>query len=380
MNMHARTALMATAAASAVGLLSNPGAAQQPTTRVIPPSATTTDGPTASGYPFSPGVSTFDYYQIVEGRLVANINASLTQLAFRRDAQNRTVYLGGYGPFVSVIVGHSRRKPAQMSTTPNENYIDRTTVFNNSFVLPPQPVPTGSTAPFNVVYPFSKPFAYMRANGDLHLELHGNALLFSKNPFYDLDAHDTVLDGSWKLSGQHGAGAACTNSIEIPDVAQLTPGGTPVLRITNSNCGYTGFWGFGASTTRLGSTPLPWNLANAGAPGNFIYHSWDLALPFVMSRIMNTHNFPFEAKLPVPVPGDPRLYGAVGHVQALVADSNANPAGMVTTQLMTINLDRQMPVSQCMMKTSLVPRETFLRGSTVRIAAGPVLQFNGTFN
>jgi len=379
--MHARTALVTTASAAlTVGLLSSPAAAQQPSTRVIPPSATTTDGATASSYPYSPGASTFDYYQIIEGRLVANVNASLTRLAFRRDAQNKIAYLGGYGPFVSVIVGHSRRKPAQMSTTPNQNYIDRTTVFNNSFVLGSQPVPTGATAPFNIVYPFSKPFTYTRAKGDLHLELHGVAMLFSKSPFYDLDAHDSPLDGNWKLSGQNGAGAACTNTIEIPDVAQLTPGGMPVLRITNSNCGYTGFWGFGASTTRLGSTPLPWNLANAGAPGNFIYHSWDLALPFFMSRISNTHNFPFEAKLTLQVPNDPGLYGAVGHVQALVADAGANAAGMVTTQLMTVNLVKQMPVSQCMMATSLVPRETFLRGPTARVAAAPVVELRGTFN
>lgn len=83
----------------------------------------------------------------------------------------------------------------------------------------------------------------------------------------------------------------------------------------------------GASFQTWNGLPLPLDLAPFGLPGCSLLVSADLLLPAVTSGSGPGSGF---ALFPLPVPADPALFGALFHIQGLVADPGPSllPASM----------------------------------------------------
>ena len=195
-------------------------------TKVIPQSAAAQDGNAASSYPFTRATSgVFRFQQIIDGAEVCTTDATLTALAFRRDAGNAQTYRAHRFPFVGVIAGHARRTPVDMVQQFTQNRgTSSTIVFGGPLDLPSQP-PVATVGPWNVTIPFSVPFHYRRAEGDLLFELgEGN---FRAGPgFYDLDAHAVAHGAGTTHFGTRGSTSINEDYVlDVRDRRQLRPGG-----------------------------------------------------------------------------------------------------------------------------------------------------------
>ena len=75
------------------------------------------------------------------------------------------------------------------------------------------------------------------------------------------------------------------------DPTSLYPGGHVRVRLSLFSRPYVAAMGFGASNRVLGGVALPFDLGAVGAPGNFLHHSWNVALPFAVRNvgIFNIH-------------------------------------------------------------------------------------------
>ena len=299
----------------------------------------------------------------------------MTSLAFRRTNANNSPYLGRQIPWLNVILGQGRRKPAVMErrqTSLNSSGLMQ--VYGGGYSLPPQPAVAG-LAPFNIVFPFSAPYVYQRSGGDLFIKMSAYNATGLADPFYDLDGHVDSFDGDWFTTGQRGQTSRNENyQIEVVDKYQLAPGGTVRIRAHGFSNDYLGILGLGFSKSSFQGVPLPLDLARFGAPGNSLQHSWDVMLPFSVQLF--THGVRL-AEQNVLLATSALFYGVKGYAQFLVADPPKNQLGLVFSDLLEMKLLSSPPVSQSIMTINnslysyMIDRDTM---------GGPVMRLTGTFN
>jgi hypothetical protein len=344
-------------------------------TKVIPPSAAAQDGNAASSYPFTRATNgVFRFQQIIDGAEVCTTDATLTALAFRRDAGNAQTYAAHRFPYVSLIAGHARATAVDMAQQFTQNWGASTTiVFGGPLDLPRQP-PVATVGPWNVSIPFSAPFHYRRAQGDLLFELterNWNA----GSGFYDLDAFAVPHGARTTHFGTRGSTSLNEDYVlDVQDVRQLRPGGIAELRFTNFRQPYQAALGLGLSSTRNGSLLLPFDLTGVGAPGNFLYHSWDV--PFAVGVRPIGFRGIHEGTLRIAMPDHPGIIGARLFAQGFVLDAAANTLGAVFSDRVDLDLVTATGPFQTIAAFGTITGHYLVSSS---VLAGPVLRLSGTF-
>ncbi|MHC4078908.1 MAG: hypothetical protein ACYST0_10775, partial [Planctomycetota bacterium] len=186
-----RTMFPVAVVAATAALTCAPAGAQN--TKVVPASATSTEGPTSSYFPFT--YNNTRVQQVWNGPDVVAGVALINSINFRRD--------GSGGAFLqiniaqaTISVGHTNVSPLTMSTTFSANITSTmTTLVNGKYTVPAQPAVSTPPAAVNIKYPTSTPFIYNRQTGHLIMEWiigSGNA---TQKRNYNLDAVSTTTGG-----------------------------------------------------------------------------------------------------------------------------------------------------------------------------------------
>jgi len=279
------------------------GLAAQTQSRVVPSSATRTDGNAYLVYPFTnpPGPNGDARFQLLlSGSAFAKSSAMLTGFAFRVDAYLPYSYPAATVQNLNVRIGHAKTTPATMSTTFASNWSGPpTTVFSGNYSLPAQQSTPQPAAPFNIAWKLSRPFAYSRSSGDLLIELEFDA---TGTRFYTMDA--TTVGGNATGFGTSGTFATWQPQrilFGVRSLQALLPGGSVSLSATTPALSPLPFFAImflGVSNTSFGPIQLPLDLTRFGAPGNNLYTSMDLVVP-VLTKL--TH-ISIDAALTLPIP------------------------------------------------------------------------------
>ena len=217
--------------------------------------------------------------------------------------------------------------------------------------LPALAAPPASPAPFNIGINWTTPFVYDAAKGNLILqvELPGPAAKSS----YFCDAERTAKSGgAIQRLGTGGAFWRRELYALSGNPAALTPGGSLDLQCGKFSKGYAGSLIIGLSNTRWSGITLPMDLSMIGAPKN---------------------NSSFRA----PIPSSPIYSGLTFYTQAWYADANANNAGLVASNALTLTIAKSGgPIAQTVGHFSTSnPTGNYIYGTNN--TGGPVIKFLG---
>ncbi|MHC4854670.1 MAG: hypothetical protein ACYTF5_21920, partial [Planctomycetota bacterium] len=345
---HPSTFRVAVVAATAT-LTCAPAEAQN--TKVVPASATSTEAPSNSYFPFV--YNNTRVQQVWNGPDVVAGVALINSINFRRDGS------GGAFPKIDipkivVSIGHTSVSPLTMSTTFAANITSTmTTLVNGKYSLPAQPTVSSPPAAFNIKYPASKPFIYNRQTGHLIMEwIIGSGAATNKVNYildairYILDAIRTTTGGGGNVTpfGSWGKFAGNDPAKWSADANKLVPGGAAAFSLTGFNQAYTSKLFVGVSNTIYQGLKLPYDLGNIGAPGNFLYTGLDLILPFTLQKTPSAPSY--SANLNFPLPNDNKLIGLKAYAQTYYGDSKANAAGLVASDALTLTVGSGTPTTQ----------------------------------
>jgi hypothetical protein len=359
--------------AATTGLTCAPAEAQN--TKVVPASATSTEGATTSHLPF-----VYDrtrVQQVWNGPDVATGVAVINSINFRRDANlTPAAYPKKDIPQTTVSIGHTKVSPLTMTRTFSANITaTMTTLVNGKHSLPAQPAVSKPPAAFNIKYPTSTPFLYNPQTGHLIMEWITGSGNSTVKQHYDLDAVRITTGGSGNVNqfGTWGKFAGNDNARWTADANKLVPGGAAAFTLTGFNQAYTSKLFIGVSNTTYNGLKLPYDLGNIGAPGNFLYTGLDLILPFTLQR--NPSTPAYSANLNFPLPNDNKLIGLKAYAQTYYGDSKANAAGLVSSDALTLTVGSGTPATQTIGQSSTTTATgPFLFNNAY---GGPVVQFAG---
>ncbi len=143
----------------------------------------------------------------------------------------------------------------------------------------------------------------------------------SQRNYSDKALFQALIPSQYKAFGK-----ACPGSSGLPslrgDASSLPKiGGRMRILLSNIPDKAPGLFYLGLSKTKYGGFPLPINLGPLGMKGCNLLVSIDLPLPF---RAQSG-----KAGLDIPIPNDELLLGQSAFFQALIIDPKANPAGMI---------------------------------------------------
>ncbi len=369
-------ALSVAALAAATAFTCVPALAQQ--TKVVPTSATSAWGGFSSHMPFTWDVSHIQ--QVWNGPDVAQGAAVLKSVNFRRDSAGRQVV--AYPTIkiakTTVSLGHTKVSPLTMSTTFTANITSTMTVLvnNTSYTLPAQAVPGKGISPFNVKYPISTPYIYNPANGHLIMDWVTGSGQANNKQLYQLDAVQSTQGGGGAVRafGTWGKFAGGDTVGWRADATKLKPGGAVDITLAGFKQGYTSKMFFGVSDKTYNGTPLPYDLGNIGAPGNFLYTGLNILLPFKLNETSPGSGI-FVGAVNIPLPNNSKLIGAKGFVQTYYADAKANAAGLVSSNAMELNIGGASPVTQVLGQSDTTSATGFFLFSNA--FGGAVVQFSG---
>ncbi len=377
-------ALSVAALAAAVAFPCASALAQQ--AKVIPTSATNAWGGAASFYPFVHDV--VHAQQVWNGPNVTSGVAVLKEVAFRRD--------NGRGAYSSIklanhrmSLGHTSVSPLTMSRTFTANITSTMTVLVNTFTsttlfytLPAQAAPGRNPSPFNIKYPISTPYLYNPKNGHLIMEwITGSGQAQSKGG-QQLDAVRITKGGGGgtRAFGTWGKFAGGDTVGWKADATKLKPGGAVDITLAGFKQGYTSRMFFGVSDKTYNGTPLPYDLGNIGAPGNFLYTGLNLILPFKLNETSPGSGI-FVGAVNIPLPNNSKLIGAKGFVQTYYADAKANAAGLVSSNAMELSIGGASPVTQMLGQSNTTSATGFFLFASSIVNptgfGGPVVQLTG---
>jgi hypothetical protein len=299
---------------------------------VVPAWAASTEGNRMSHLPYLYDASRTQ--MVVAGSAFCNAVAQINGMELRRDGVEPSPYAARTLPSHIVTVGYAATTPATMSTTFASNRgPGQTVVMSGAFNLPAQPV-VPAPAPFNIVLPFSTPLLYVRAQGDLlvEIEIPGTA---TTRVLYYLDAQD-YASGAGTVAGFGTSGAVQAGDRLVASCATtgLAPGGSANTTISGASKAYPTLHWIGASNTSFFGVPLPLDLTGVGAPTNHLYASMALAVGVTMTGGLGG----FSGVTNWPIPNDPGLGGAIVYAQWLILDPPSNAAGLVTSHGLRIGL------------------------------------------
>jgi hypothetical protein len=312
---------------------------------------------------------------VVAGAAFCNSVAQITGFEMRRDGVDASPYNARAIPSQIVSVGYATTTPPTMSATFASNRATgQTVVMSGAFNLPAQPV-VPAPAPFNIRYPFSTPMLYVRAQGDLLLEIELPGAATKKEAYY-VDAEEyTASQGTVSSFGTSGTVQAGDRLVGNCATAALNPGGSANTTIAGASKAYPTLHWIGASNTSFFGVPLPLDLAGVGAPTNHLYTSMALAVGVTLTGGGGS----FSGATNWPIPNDPGLGGAIVYAQWLILDAASNAAGVVTTHGLQIRIAGGTP--QVLLNlmgdsSSLTATGTFMFPTT---GGGSVVRLLGVF-
>ena len=342
--------------------------------KVIPVSLTSTEGNNYSVYHF--GYQFPKSQQIWTNTAITKGIAVITGLQYRRDTGHQKVaYPARSYKSATFSLGTTSVSPATMSTTFATNVTSALTVVLNAkaWSLPALAAPPASPAPFNIGINWTTPFVYDAAKGNLILqvELPGPAAKSS----YFCDAERTAKSGGGTIQRLGTGGAFWRREVYAlsGNPAALTPGGSLDLQCGKFSKGYAGSLIIGLSNTRWSGITLPMDLSMIGAPKNNLYVSLDTQLPFPATGSGTNYNSSFRA----PIPSSPIYSGLTFYTQAWYADANANNAGLVASNALTLTIAKSGgPIAQTVGHFSTSnPTGNYIYGTNN--TGGPVIKFLG---
>lgn len=344
------------------------------TSRIVPGASSTVEGSTLSVYPF--GYTNPRCQQIWSGAALTNSTALIDGISFRMDTKGRNgaepsrSYTG-----VTFAIGSTTQTPQGLSKTFANNVTSAlTTVASGNWVLPAQPAPTVSPAPFDIHIGWSLPFLFSASSGNLILDITLPGNVGKSNYFVDAE----VSNGASGNSATFGASGAFSSpeSFQLEaDIGALTPGGSLALTCGTFQNSYNGNLIVGLSKSTWGATPLPFNLQAIGAPNNELLVSLDAEFNFNTSATAGGHESTFKS----PIPNATTFHGLTFFTQAYYADANANAAGLVTTHALALTIQNPTAgpeTNQVGFYDSTATSGNFALGSR---AGGPVTKFHGIF-
>jgi hypothetical protein len=359
-----------------------PLTAQQP--RVVPFHQNFSEGNGYTQFPFV--YDRFRFQVLLSGSSFCQTSASLTAVAFRRDAQINEVEPGKLVPQLDVFVGHSALTPSTMSTQFATNRSgSQTAVFSGSYNLPTLlPAPPVGSGPFLIQIPFGSPFAYQLASGDLLIELVGPGSASTRDEYF-IDAAVIGPEGRYTVFGQAGVfGAFEQPTLDIDTfthpLGQLVPGGTLVTQVYGMNAAYPTVFVYGVYSTISSFGPLPFDCTAIGAPGNTFYTSLEAFSPVHVPTGFGGTYGTFQNVL---IPAAPSLGGATLFHQTAHYDPTANTLGLVLSKGMAITLGGNTGTPEVNMMggpSSNSAQGGFVVGGPSGTYAGPVTELSGTFN
>ena len=309
------------------------------TSIVVPTSAATVDANPYVSQPFTVDVGRFQH--LIRGDALTPSVALIREFAYRADQRMGSAAKGRVVPNVTLYAGYSLKSPVTMLPTFAANRSGaQTKIFSGSYSLPTQPRLTGP-GPWNIVFKFSTPFVYTRANGNLMFEFEMPGRLTTLH-WYPVDAFSGSRGGTMRRFGSAGRLAGGDSyGVSGLGLYLLHPGGRAMLGIDGLRKNYPVLAAFGLSNSRYGSLRLPFDLGALGATGNQLSVSLDLMIPIAL-QIDPKSRYYGAGVLPLPTAGLPaRLYG-----QALIFDPPSNRLGIVASQAIEFSLD-QKPGAPC---------------------------------
>jgi len=131
---------------------------------------------------------------------------------------------------------------------------------------------------------------------------------------------------------------------------------------------------FGASHTRFGALPLPFDLTSFGAPGNHLYVSIEAAFPIVLS---GGNNY-YAGAVDVTIPLDPRLGGQTFYFQLVSVDSNANALGLVWSAGLYATIAPHIPFEAVYSQDPKATRGAYYEASNLGNRGGLVVRLGGS--
>ncbi|MFQ5504894.1 MAG: hypothetical protein ACE5F1_08885 [Planctomycetota bacterium] len=343
--------------------------------RVVPSSATRTDGNASSLLPFA--LQGGRVQQIMDGREFANASALLTGLAMKRDTQNTTSFPSRSYTKLILTLGHTRLGPSGMSLTFATNRDSQMkTVFSGSFNAPAQPPVTGA-APFNIAIKWTVPFLYLRSKGNLvwEIEIPGNT---TRRTGYWVDGHIGPSNGAATPFGSRGPFAS-GDSYTVSGVGQtLVPGGKATLAASGLKSAYGSIAVFGFSRTSFGAIKLPFDLTPLGAPGNKLWASMDI----IVVLVLRSQGTAFGGSVSLPIP-NVNLAGIGVFGQAIFADRPSNPMGLVFSNGVEMRMgskNASQARSVGAYDSSAATGFLTVRNSSSLLPGGIVVQLQGSLN
>lgn len=289
----------------------------------LPPHADLADGQYLTGLTL--GSIAFRTQLLVDGTAASQTGGLLTGLRLRGD-RTMVPLAAASIPNVTVTVSETTVALGAMSQTFAQNVTGATAVvFQGTVQLPAHPVGNAGALPWDIVIPFSQPFLYLAANGNLLIDIQGlNPVCFGLcNPVYWLDS--AAAGGSTTQLGQPGDRPGG----DAPILWLSTPSGQEPLEITIGNnvefktrlagSGPPGLLALGTS-----APPQPIDLGPLGAPGNLLWIDPIFTVPHAWNTSLG-----FESTFLIGIPSQTTLIGVLLYAQSMIFDPNANALGVV---------------------------------------------------
>jgi hypothetical protein len=339
------------------------------TSKVVPANRTGIEGSTTQAYPWS--YSLVRYQQALASSAIAQTNAVVTQLAFRRDAGATTAF-NAKSTTYQITLYETAIGPTTMTTTwaANRNGSPGTVVFNGALNIPASTITYPTPNAFALQIPLSTPFVYTVANGNLLLEVLGNDPADLFDPWRsDAEVAWTQARGDQVTVAPRCTGAGNESITLTPATASLVLGGNLSVATVTVPAGLPGVQWIGGSNQDWLGLPLPFDLAAAGAPGCNIGTGISALQASATSPVL------------WPIPGDSSLQDAVLFTQGLALAPGANAAQFVTSNTVQVRIGGPVlpvPVSQTVFVRTNIGNATGFMGAGNYL--GSVIELTGAFN
>ncbi len=359
---------------------------------VVPAAADGIEGGHYNGKPFGQDTD-FRTQHIIAGASICTVNSFVTHISFRPDNELR--WSGSTTaqtfPNVQVKMSHTNATPETMSDTFATNITGaETVVFTGSVTLPAfMPSGDGTPANWDIVLQLTSPYPYVRANGDLLIEIIAtDAAPQSIN--YSIDNHyhggaAARFGTTGTISGGFGAALDATGYGNLGKFSNLCPGGTLDVNFTTTG---SGPWGpylpngtSGAVIFGLARRTSPLDLALIGMPSNFLFID-NITGDLSVTLTTGLRGGP-QSQQNLPIPNIPAMAGSSIYMQGIVIHAASNALGLVTTNgvqaklsASSLNIPGQAP-----METRNVTGNTSASATGYRSSStAAVIKMDGFFN
>ncbi len=298
----------------------------------VPAHADAVDGHGSLSLPF--GIPGFRTQILVDATQIAPTGALLNGISLRAD---RT--LPGTGPAqvpnVTIELSQTSVTVGSLATTFASNVTGPTTVvFQGAVSLPAPQTGFAGPLPWDIVIPFTQPYALVTAQGNLLIDIVGNNP-GGGTPTFFLDA--VRAGGSVTHFGESGPGVF--NSLTVMTGNTLDPRlvspGHPLSFTVAMFQNPPGVFALGTA-----AQPVPVDLGPLGAPMNFLY---------VDPIVLAPHNWfqsflGFASTVQVAVPNNAALIGATIYSQSATLLPLANPLGLVLSHAVEVRIGDEFEV------------------------------------